>query len=763
MKGRTQYVHETSDDFKNHKKDVNAFIGESDAQMLINKMENKKNFVPNFMFQYLVENSELVAMFWADEAAKCNYKEFGDIISFDATFRTNKQEVLDFRMFDLTPKLHTKLTIEIHACKVYTRTISLLVQKEIYKGCWACQIQEFKKEEGCEIVKVRDIRAGVYRTIYKEEGKETVIQEKDKVVDYKVVRNPEDGSVECTCRHFSSLWVSMPTFKINTPRPSLYLHNETPRGTTYWEPNVDEPYLPLERKSFDTIEECVEFYSVYAEKGGLEVKKLAQKKTKSGLVKSKYIMCNREGVDLDHVLGKYEITKFVAKHNHQLLPKEYNHLTKKHRKMPQAEKIFVVRASTMRLGATKAHNLYSKMKGRTQYVHGTSDDFKNHIRDVNAFIGESESQMLINKMENRKNFVPNFTFQYLVENSELVAMFWADEICREIYDETDFKERFGKLVWNMFMEPLEFEEKWSKLVKDFGLQNHKWMRKMFDLRHMWLPAYFIESPLFGLMRTTSRSESENAFFKNFTNHGSTLVNFMMCFESAMERQCYRQKVLDSKTFDSAPKLRTKLTIEIHACKVYTRTISLLLQKEIYEGCWACQIQEFKKEEGCEIVKVRDIKAGTYRTIYKEEGKETVIQEKDKVVDYKVKVPNPPSQKTGDVIEDIYAIKKPKQNLVNNPKKASNKGGRKGERIKSGREIAMKAKAIRARKCGYCAEKTNKHTKTTCPLNPKYIVKLATIKVAAEQERRTATSATEQEERNSDSTHIADKEQSNTAS
>ncbi|GKB04077.1 hypothetical protein Tco_0832220 [Tanacetum coccineum] len=99
----------------------------------------------------------------------------------------------------------------------------------------------------------------------------------------------------------------------------------------------------------------------------------------------------------------------------------------------------------------------------------------------------------------------------------------------------------------------------------------------------------------------------------------------------------------------------------------------------------------------------------------------------------VKVPNPPSQKISDVIEDIYAIKKPKQNL-----------------------------AKRAWKCGYCGEKTNKHTKTTCPLNPKYIAKLARTE-AVEQERRTAASATEQEERNSDTTHIANKEQSNTAS
>ncbi|GJZ36192.1 FAR1-related sequence 5-like protein [Tanacetum coccineum] len=95
------------------------------------------------------------------------------------------------------------------------------------------------------------------------------------------------------------------------------------------------------------------------------------------------------------------------------------------------------------------------------------------------------------------------------------------KICKEIYDQTDFKERLNKIVWNMFMEPIEFEENWSKLIEDFGLQNYKWMTKMFKLREIWLPAYFIDSRLFGLMRTTSRSESENVFFKSFTNHGST--------------------------------------------------------------------------------------------------------------------------------------------------------------------------------------------------------------------------------------------------
>ena len=189
-------------------------------------------------------------------------------------------------------------------------------------------------------------------------------------------------------------------------------------------------------------------------------------------------------------------------------------------------------------------------------------------------------------------------------------------------------------MWNMFIEPLKFEEKWAKLIEDFELQDHKWMKKMFGLRAMWIPAYFIDSPLFGLMRTTSRSESENAFFKNFTNHGSTLVHFMMCFESAMERQRYRQEQMDFNTYDSAPKFSTQLSMERHASKVYTRTMFLLVQKELKEACWNCTIEEFRTEEGCEMLRIRDRNAAAYRTLYKEKGEEQV-QECEKVVEYKV--------------------------------------------------------------------------------------------------------------------------------
>ncbi|GJY50069.1 FAR1-related sequence 5-like protein [Tanacetum coccineum] len=588
-------------------------------------------------------------------------------------------------------------------------------------------------------------------------------------------------------------------------------------------------------------------------------------------------------VDLHPVSGKYEITKFVSKHNHQMIPKHYKHLTKKQRKMTQAEKMFVVKASTMKLGATRAHNLYSSMKGGAQYVHGMSDDFKNHIRDVNAFIGESDAKMLINKMESRKKydmvFVPftridnhkkcvtvglglllredteAYTWllrSFMTAHEKQLTMIVTDQdeamklaieevlteskhrlcmwhimqkipakICKEIYDETDFKERFNKIVWNMFMEPMEFEEKWSKHIEDFRLQNNKWVTRMFNLREMWIPAYFIDSPLFGLMRTTSRSESENTFFKSFTNHGSMLVNFMMCFESVMERQRYRyrQEVLDFRTFDSAPKLHTKLKIEIHASKVYTRKIFLLVQKEIVEAVWACQIQECKTEEGCDMVKVRDKRAAAYRTLNKETGKE-VVQEKEYVAEYKVLrsleddsvectcrhflrygflcrhvfcvlknrdiqvIPEkyilrrwrrdiiPPALRRNTnrygeknetiekltneanfvVDECLFLLGKDEGMLakfveqlktIKQEVQAVNKGGRRGERRKSRRENALKSKTKQIQKCLCCGEKTKKHTKSTCPSNPKYVSKLARLVADAAEQGTTTAATTEQ--------------------
>nr|GFC53928.1 hypothetical protein [Tanacetum cinerariifolium] len=63
-----------------------------DAHMIVDKMINRQLHVPEFSFEYHVIHDELVSMFRVDDTMKCNYAVFGDVVSFDATFRTNKYD-----------------------------------------------------------------------------------------------------------------------------------------------------------------------------------------------------------------------------------------------------------------------------------------------------------------------------------------------------------------------------------------------------------------------------------------------------------------------------------------------------------------------------------------------------------------------------------------------------------------------------------------------------------------------------------------------
>ncbi|GJT26506.1 FAR1-related sequence 9-like protein [Tanacetum coccineum] len=496
----------------------------------------------------------------------------------------------------------------------------------------------------------------------------------------------------------------------------------------------------------------------YASEAGFGVRLSCQKRLKCGYVKTKYLVCNREGcpkevwlntldpkkndrqvrssnfrvcgckarVQFDMVQKtlKYRLVVFDLEHNHELDRIEYKYLSKAKRKLTYNEQLFIIKAANSNIGAVRAHNLYSSLKGSSSLVHGTQTEFKNFTCGVNCFIRDSDAQMLITRFEERQEFTKGFSFDYFVEDAELCGLFWADEVVKYnyiefgdivsfdatyktnkykmvfvplnaidnhrrsvtvgsgllkretaeaygwllrafkkafiralniivtdqdgamrlavaaefpesehrlciIYDETDFKEKFGKIVWNMFIGPEEFEDKWNKLMEEFNLVNHKWLSKMYRLRSSWIPAFFVDSPLCGLMRTTSRSESENSFFSYFLSSGATLVKFMLCYESAMERQRQTQEKLDHQSFDSFPNLLTPLPIEDHASKVYTRSLFIRVQKEIVAGSWLCSITGMSSDEGCTVCTIDEDKVkpvGFPEVIDKENTSENVDEE-----------------------------------------------------------------------------------------------------------------------------------------
>lgn len=132
------------------------------------------------------------------------------------------------------------------------------------------------------------------------------------------------------------------------------------------------------------------------------------------------------------------------------------------------------------------------------------------------------------------------------------------------------------------------------MIDEFDLGNNDWLCDMYDMREMWISAYFRDLFMGGIMRTTSRSESENKFFCSFLNPHVTLVEFYMRFESAMDAQRHAQDENDNDSKHKSPECKTPLAIEKHASEIYTTSIFYEFQDEVEFACFSCGVDELKK-------------------------------------------------------------------------------------------------------------------------------------------------------------------------
>ncbi|XP_021980680.2 protein FAR1-RELATED SEQUENCE 5-like [Helianthus annuus] len=93
--GGFENVGATVDDCKNFRNRINSYIEECDADMVINRMADKKQYLADYSFKYSVDDEKrLTGLFWANGLCKPNYIEFGDVISFDATFKINRYKMV---------------------------------------------------------------------------------------------------------------------------------------------------------------------------------------------------------------------------------------------------------------------------------------------------------------------------------------------------------------------------------------------------------------------------------------------------------------------------------------------------------------------------------------------------------------------------------------------------------------------------------------------------------------------------------------------
>ncbi|GJW77434.1 FAR1-related sequence 5-like protein [Tanacetum coccineum] len=367
----------------------------------------------------------------------------------------------------------------------------------------------------------------------------------------------------------------------------------------------------------------------------------------------------------------YMVLDFVENHNHPLMNLNNMDLSKARRQLHFDDYIFIHRASLSNLGPTRAHRLKVALVDGYDKVRSTSTDYCNLKRCVTSFIGDRDAQMYgckfvpFTRIDNHQKCVTfgaallsdetTKSFCWMLEaflkthkkqppfavtnqdstlRNVVVKMFpdshhrlcmWhiteklPGKVLGDLAANTNFRKDFHKLVWNVYIGPEVFKQRWDDMISRYNLHENKWMSDMYSIRERWVPSYFKEMPMCGLMKTTSRSESSNSFFQVYSHEGNTLVQFMLCFESAMEKQRYTQRVLDNASNGSTLSIFTELPIEKHACAVYTPSIFREVQHEIRKSLYACTQIIINSEGSVEtcIIRHRDKRSNTVidATIY----------------------------------------------------------------------------------------------------------------------------------------------------
>ncbi|XP_019173726.1 PREDICTED: protein FAR1-RELATED SEQUENCE 5-like [Ipomoea nil] len=161
----------------------------------------------------------------------------------------------------------------------------------------------------------------------------------------------------------------------------------------------------------------------------------------------------------------------------------------------------------------------------------------------------------------------------------------------------EFRNKLNLIVWTSSLEPPDFEKQWRELMEKYNLVEHNWFKTMFEARKHWIPAYFRDGFMGGLLRTTSRSESENYTYSRFTGPQSSLVEFMMNFDSALKLQRNTNAKLNSDNEGYNPDMKTPLGIEKHASIVYTITVFYQVQEEICASCCKCMVLSVREDGG----------------------------------------------------------------------------------------------------------------------------------------------------------------------
>nr|KAJ0184771.1 hypothetical protein LSAT_V11C900462500 [Lactuca sativa] len=518
-------------------------------------------------------------------------------------------------------------------------------------------------------------------------------------------------------------------------------------GSSYWIPVVLDHIKPKINSIVDSYSATLSMYNNYASLAGFDVRLGPIRTTESDIITQRHLLCNREGkprtakVDtldpqhnkiqrrkdsfrcecktkivfiLVHGTNKYIVAEFVEHHNHELFGKDNMFLSRTKRKFDYSQEMFIHNLSKQNIGASRAHRLYTGLQGGSDIRGGLVSDFKNSTRNLNSYIGSRDAKFLADETAkynyNAFGDVVSLDATFVMNKYDMVFVPFTGidnhKKCVTFGAGLLSKEDGSSYSWLLRAFLKAFKKEHTLVLTDQDLALNKALNEVFPMssHRCWVPTFFKDIPMSGLMRTTSLSKGQNWSFQNNTLTGSYLLMFMMTFEGVMERQRRNQFVNDFNTATTLPRFITSSPIEPHASKVYTRKKIYQVQKEISDFDNTCFQMSVTSSNGVDNI----IVLKKQKNISTRQPSSPVVDDILEEYHYDCLIADTQYTIIGvELTNDVSDIE--------NPSDIRNKGTRsRGKRLKSKKEMLEKVSSKPKRKCALCKQMAN-HDKRSRPL------------------------------------------------
>ncbi|KAK3223889.1 hypothetical protein Dsin_010914 [Dipteronia sinensis] len=130
------------------------------------------------------------------------------------------------------------------------------------------------------------------------------------------------------------------------------------------------------------------------------------------------------------------------------------------------------------------------------------------------------------------------------------------------YNNLEFKKQFNKCFYGCYNE-LEFEASWNEMITSFNLESHSWLKKLYDLRKKWCPAFSLDTFLANF-KSTQGSESTNNVFHQISTKTMDLIKFVHHYEKKTNEMRLAELEEDYRCKQGCPRLQVRSGILSHA-------------------------------------------------------------------------------------------------------------------------------------------------------------------------------------------------------